>query len=139
MSESLSTVLTARYSSSSVSDSVNLNSNTLTLNTNTNTNTNTNIYKYNKYNKYINKTLTLKIPRLSSPKSLEEVQATARKVESVLGKQTSSRFPLYCKYAWQLSEAKIFFNLEAAQTGRNPHALFTWLCEQDMKKASDQK
>lgn len=108
MSEEISQILASKLSLS-VSDSVlnkkNTNTKTLTLNTRT----------------------------------VDEVHDIAQKIEATLGKQIPSRFTLYCKYAWRLSEAKIFANLETAITPnpkvRNPQALFTWLCEQDMKKA----
>lgn len=40
---------------------------------------------------------------------------------------------LYCSFAWKLPEAKIWYNVESAQRGDNPPALFTWLCKRDMR------
>lgn len=67
-------------------------------------------------------------------RTLKEVQAIASKLEDSLGKQTPSRFPLYCKYAWHLPENIIWTNLETAlaATKGDSRKLFSWLCEQHL-------
>lgn len=71
--------------------------------------------------------------------SLKEVQFIANKLEEKLGVQTPTRYPLYCKIARALPEHRIWYNLDvvlearAKGKSRNPHGLFTYLCQQEMK------
>lgn len=74
----------------------------------------------------------------NSTKNMREVQLIALKLEDVLGKQTPSRFPFYCKVAWRLPEGRIWANLEIAtapssRPNHNPAAFFSWLCSQEMR------
>lgn len=70
----------------------------------------------------------------TSVKSLREVQLIANRLEEALGKQTPSRYPYYCKVARTLPENIIWNNLEAAMAGQYPPRLFSYLCQQYMKK-----
>lgn len=44
--------------------------------------------------------------------------------------------PYYCKVAWKLPEARIWFNLELAlSAGRVPKNYFSWLCTREMRSS----
>ncbi len=42
----------------------------------------------------------------------------------------------YMKLAWHLAPSVLYGNLEKAQKGRSPKALFTWLCKQSLQTSS---
>lgn len=63
-------------------------------------------------------------------KTLPQVTAIAQKLTDRL--HNPSRYELYCKYAWRLSESLIWTNLETAEKGRNPQRYFSYLCELHM-------
>ena len=68
----------------------------------------------------------------TNTKSLVIVRQIADKL--VLALNNPDRFELYCKFAWRLSEAQIWNNLEQSARGRNQTRLFTWLCQNDIQK-----
>lgn len=70
----------------------------------------------------------------TNTKTLAEVQAIAHKLVDRL--DNPSRFALYCKFAWNLPEARIWSNLETALAGRSPQRLFTWLCQRELPAAN---
>lgn len=76
-------------------------------------------------------------PRSSSNnvnvKKLTEVQAIAQRLCDKLSDPNSYQY--FCGIAWKLPESVIWYNLEQAEKGRTPKKLFTWLCNQSMKKA----
>lgn len=57
----------------------------------------------------------------------KSVEMIADKLVQKFGSEISR--PFYCKVAYKLSEAVIWDNFEKAQRGKNPPALFTWLCK----------
>lgn len=82
--------------------------------------------------------VNVKFPDSSSSnvnvKQLTEVQQIAHKLTEKLSDPSSYEF--FCGVAWKLPEHIIWNNLEQAEKGRSPKRLFTWLCQQSMKKAS---
>lgn len=62
-----------------------------------------------------------------------EVHRIAEKLCMIFNDFSSHDF--FCKVAWQLPEYMIMNNVEAAQKGRQPVRLFTWLCNQSISKS----
>ena len=79
----------------------------------------------------INNTKTLNTNSVSVKKSSLVVKGIAEKLSIQLNNPT--RFEYYCKVAWNLSENKIWTNLEIALKGRSPQKLFSYLCNLQMK------
>jgi hypothetical protein len=65
-------------------------------------------------------------------RSVTDVRSIALSIAEKLNNPT--RFKLYCKYVWHLPDNIIWNNLELALAGKNPQRLFSWLCEESMKK-----
>lgn len=63
--------------------------------------------------------------------NVAQADAIADKLARALNNPDGRLF--YCKVAWRLPEARIWNNLEIAQTGRNPRNYFTWLCKREMR------
>ena len=60
-----------------------------------------------------------------------EVERIALKIVEKLHNEDGYKF--YCKVAYRVPEARIWWNLETAiKSGRNPVRLFTWLCKREM-------
>jgi hypothetical protein len=66
-------------------------------------------------------------------KQVTDVQQIAHKLVDKLADPLSYEF--FCSVAWHLPESVIWYNLEQAEKGRSPKKLFTWLCNQSMRKA----
>lgn len=60
----------------------------------------------------------------------EKAEIIARKLSAKFGSDKS--FEFYCKVAYALPENKIWINYEKSLGGKNPGALFNWLCRKDM-------
>jgi hypothetical protein len=84
-----------------------------------------------KENVNVNKTKTNNVKRYNV--TGEQVHAIAQKLCDLFSDQGSHDY--FCKVAWQLPEYIIMNNVEAAQKGRQPVRLFTWLCNQSISKS----
>lgn len=62
----------------------------------------------------------------------KEVESIAMTLVDKFKSPDSYKF--YCLIGYKLSESKIWHNYEAALKGKNPPALFNWLCRRDMHR-----
>jgi hypothetical protein len=64
--------------------------------------------------------------------NVNNVRAIAMRLSEKLKDDHSHDY--FLKVAWHLPEATIWNNLEQAQTGKNPRAYFTFLCNLSLAK-----
>lgn len=90
------------------------------------------IYKLsNNVNDNVAKPINIK-HKTPQTKTIVEVRVIADKLSQELNSTDNIEF--YYKVAWHLPENIIWSNLEAAVKGNSPQKLFTWLCNQSLKK-----
>lgn len=64
--------------------------------------------------------------KIAKSRKVEEI---ADKLVAIFGNDTYRAF--YCRVAWNLTEARIWENVELAQKGDHPGKLFSYLCKRD--------
>lgn len=69
--------------------------------------------------------------RRLNPERKAEVERIARDLCRKLN--NDGAYNWYMKLAWHLAPSVLYGNLEKAQKGKSPKALFTWLCKQSLR------
>ena len=84
-------------------------------------------------NGFLKPALNINNDNVDKYETASKVEATANKLVEKF--QSPGNFSFYCKVAYKLSEARIWFNYEQALKGNQPVRLFTYLCNKDMRNA----